>query len=131
MYSRKDVVEQAMLPVWSRTGETRLQDVGDVHACDTHCSLVVEPQNYPALWMVGFVEVGLQDSVVAVLEGTGGDMWRHNEQCIKAKQLCVECVVHTICLLHFCLYFVVIMTGPKNQADKEKGPELNDDECVS
>ena len=23
------------------------------------------------------------------------------------------------------------MTGPKNQMDKEKGPKLNDDECVS
>jgi hypothetical protein len=23
------------------------------------------------------------------------------------------------------------MTGPKNQTDKEKGPKLNDDECVS
>ena len=23
------------------------------------------------------------------------------------------------------------MTGPKNQMDKDKGPKLNDDECVS
>jgi hypothetical protein len=58
--------------------------------CDTHGGLVVEPQNYPTLWMTGFIEFVPQNSAAAVLEGTGGDTWRHNEWCVKAKQLLVE-----------------------------------------
>jgi hypothetical protein len=40
--------------------------------------------------MTSFAEFGPQNSVVAVLEGTGGDTWHHNEGCVKAKQLCAE-----------------------------------------
>jgi hypothetical protein len=40
--------------------------------------------------MAGFAEFGPQNSVAAVLEGTGGGTWRHIEECVKAKQLCVK-----------------------------------------
>jgi hypothetical protein len=33
-----------MLPTRSRTGGTRVQDMGDIMWCDTHGGLVVEPQ---------------------------------------------------------------------------------------
>jgi hypothetical protein len=59
--------------------------------CDTHDILVVEPRkNHPALWVVGFARFGPQNSVVAVLEGIGGDTWHHSEGCVKAKQHRVE-----------------------------------------
>jgi hypothetical protein len=58
--------------------------------CDTHGSLVVEPQNHPALQMSSFTEFEPQNSDVVVPEGTSGGTWRHSEGCIKAKQLRVE-----------------------------------------
>jgi hypothetical protein len=48
------------------------------------------PQNHLALWVVGFAELGPQNSVAAVLEGTSGDTWRDRGGCIKAKQLRVK-----------------------------------------
>jgi hypothetical protein len=67
----------------SRTWWTRTQ-------YDTHGGLVVEPQNHPALRMVGFAQFGPQNSVAAVSKGIDGDTWHHNEGCVKAKQLRVE-----------------------------------------
>jgi hypothetical protein len=61
--------------------------------CETHDSLVVEPQNHPALQMESFAEFGPQNLAVAIPEGTGGGTWRHSEGCVKVKQLCVERVV--------------------------------------
>jgi hypothetical protein len=55
--------------------------------CDSHNSLVVEPQNHPALRMVGFPKFGPQNFAVAIPEGIGGGTWWHNEGCVKAKQL--------------------------------------------
>jgi hypothetical protein len=64
--------------------------VGTHTWCNTHDGLVVEPQNHPALWMVGFAEFGPQNTATAVLEAIDGSTWRHSEGCIKAKQLRVE-----------------------------------------
>jgi hypothetical protein len=58
--------------------------------CDTQGSLVVEPQNHPALWMADFTEFGPQNSVSAVQEGTGDGTWQHDEGCVKARQHRVE-----------------------------------------
>jgi hypothetical protein len=58
--------------------------------CDIHDGLVVEPQNHRALRMAGFAEFGPQNSALAIPKGTGGDTWCHSEECVKAKQLCVE-----------------------------------------
>jgi hypothetical protein len=58
--------------------------------CDTHDGLVVEPQHHPALHMSGFAKFGPQNSVAAVLEGSGGGTWHHSEGFVKAKQLRVE-----------------------------------------
>jgi hypothetical protein len=43
--------------------------------------------------MAGFIEFDPQNSAAVILEGTSGDIWRHSEGCIKAKQLRVEHVV--------------------------------------
>jgi hypothetical protein len=51
------------------------------------------PQNHPALRMSGFAEFGPQNSVVVVLERTGGGTQRDHGGCIKAKQLRVKDVV--------------------------------------
>jgi hypothetical protein len=51
------------------------------------------PQNHPALQMADFTEFGPQNSMVAVQVGIGGGMWHHSEGCVRAKQLCVECIV--------------------------------------
>jgi hypothetical protein len=61
--------------------------------CDSLGGLVVDPQNHPALLMVGFAEFGPQNSAVVVPEGTDCGMWCHSEGCVKAKQLRVERVV--------------------------------------
>jgi hypothetical protein len=74
----------------SRTGGTHDQDIRMRTRCDTHDDLVVEPENHSALRMAGFAEFGPQNSVVAIPQGTGDGMWRHNKGCIKAKQFCVE-----------------------------------------
>jgi hypothetical protein len=60
--------------------------------CATYGCLVVEPQNHPVLRMVGFDRVWASKLGGAVLVGIGGSPWRHNEGCIEAKQLRVECV---------------------------------------
>jgi hypothetical protein len=41
--------------------------------CGAILTLVVEPQNYPMLRIASLVEFVPQNSVAAVLEGTGGD----------------------------------------------------------
>jgi hypothetical protein len=41
--------------------------------------------------MVGFAEFGPQNSAAVVPEGASADTWHHSEECIKAKQLRVEC----------------------------------------
>jgi hypothetical protein len=46
--------------------------------CDTHDGLVVEPQHHPALRMLGFAKFGPQNSMAAVLEGSGGGTWHHS-----------------------------------------------------
>jgi hypothetical protein len=50
-------------------------------------------KNHPSLRMMSFVEFGPQNSMAVVPEGIGGGTWRHNEGCVKSKQLCVEDVV--------------------------------------
>jgi hypothetical protein len=89
-HSREDVVEQTVLPAWSRTDGTRVQDVGTRTSCDTHGGLVVEHEYHPTLRMAGFSKFGPQTSVAMVPKGTGGDTWRHSEGCINVKQLRVE-----------------------------------------
>lgn len=66
----------------SRTWEVRMW-------CTTRVGFEVEPQNHPS---TSFAEFGPQNLVVAVLAGIRGDTWHHREGCVKAKQLCVECV---------------------------------------
>jgi hypothetical protein len=60
--------------------------------CATCGSLVVEPQNHPALRMMGFAEFGPQNSAVAVLAGIGYGTRRNHVGCVGAKQLHVECM---------------------------------------
>jgi hypothetical protein len=50
-----------MLPMWLRTSETHVQDVGMRMWYATHDGLVVDPQNHPALWMANFAEFGPQN----------------------------------------------------------------------
>jgi hypothetical protein len=45
---------------------------GTCTTCDTHCGLVVWPQNHPTLRMTGFAEIGSQNLVVTVPMGIGG-----------------------------------------------------------
>jgi hypothetical protein len=67
---------------------------GHAHAVHYSCGLVVDPrkttQHY-GQWV--FDRVWPQNSSMAVLTGIRGGTWRHREGCVKAKQLCVECVV--------------------------------------
>jgi hypothetical protein len=42
--------------------------------------------------MAGFPEFGPVNSIMTISAGIGGGMWHHNEGCIEAKQLHVECV---------------------------------------
>jgi hypothetical protein len=69
-----------VLLVRSRTGRTCGQDVGARTRCDTHNGLVVEPQNHPSLWMVGF-----RSSLASKLGGgsSGGNQWHH----VSSKQM--------------------------------------------
>jgi hypothetical protein len=53
-----------MLPKWSRTGETCVQDVGEMYGVRYSHRLVFEPQNHPALQMAGFAEFGPQSLAV-------------------------------------------------------------------
>jgi hypothetical protein len=78
--------------VRSRTGGTHVSSWRTHTWCDTHGSLVVGPQNHPTLWMAGFAKFGPQNLVAVVSEGTNGGMWHHNEGCVKAKHLHVECM---------------------------------------
>jgi hypothetical protein len=43
--------------------------------------------------MAGFAEFGPQNLAAAILEGTGGGTWHHNERCVQAKQIRVESMV--------------------------------------
>jgi hypothetical protein len=63
----------------SRTSGTHVLDVGMRTRCDSLGGLVVDPQNHPALLMVGFAEFGPQNSAVVVPEGTDCGMWCHNK----------------------------------------------------
>jgi hypothetical protein len=58
------MAKRAMLSAWSRTGVTRVQDVGDTHA--VRYSRRFGPQNHPAQWMAGFGEFGPENSEAAV-----------------------------------------------------------------
>jgi hypothetical protein len=60
--------------------------------CATCGGLVVEPQNHPALRMMGFAEFGPQNSAVTVLVGIGYGTRRNHVGCVGAKQLHVECM---------------------------------------
>jgi hypothetical protein len=72
MHSHEDVAEWVVLPALPRTDRTCVKDVGARTWCDTHCGLVVEPQNHPTLQIAGFAEFGPQNSEATVLEGNSG-----------------------------------------------------------
>jgi hypothetical protein len=81
---------RVVLPTWSVTSETHVQNVGDVHVVRYSRQFGGSSKNHPTLWTVGFAEFVPQNSMVAVLDGIGGVMWHRSEGCVTAKQLRVE-----------------------------------------
>jgi hypothetical protein len=68
-----------VLPALSRIGGTCVWSWRTRTRCDTHDSLVVEPQNHTALCMAGFAKFGSQNLAVAVPKGTSGSTWCHSK----------------------------------------------------
>jgi hypothetical protein len=84
MHSRKVMVERVVLPAWSRTCKIRVQDMGYITWCDTHDCLVVDPRKTTKRYgRRVFDRIWPQNSAVAIVEGTGGGTWCHNEGCYK------------------------------------------------
>jgi hypothetical protein len=82
-------VKWTVLSAWSRNGETRVWSWRTRTWCSTQSGFGGLGLKI-TLRMMSFAEFGPQNSVVVVLEGTGGDTWHHNEGCVKAKQLCAK-----------------------------------------
>jgi hypothetical protein len=60
-HRHEDVAEQALLPAWSRTTRTRVQDVGDVHVEQYSWQFGGwASRNHPTLRMEGLAEFGLK-----------------------------------------------------------------------
>jgi hypothetical protein len=101
---REAVAERIMSPAWSRTSETRGQNVGDVHAvCYSwrFCGWASKP---PSAIDGRFYWLWASKLSGAGQEGIEGGTWRHHEGCIKAKQLhvnhvAVRCIFQE--LVHF------------------------------
>jgi hypothetical protein len=90
-HSHEDVVERAVSPARSRTGETRVQTWGTHMWCATRGGLVVDPRKTTQRYgRQVFDRVWLQNSAVAVSAGIRGGMWRHCKGYVKTKQLRME-----------------------------------------
>jgi hypothetical protein len=89
-HSREDMMERAMLPVWSRTARHVSRTRGTPTRCNTYCGLVIWDSKPPNATDGGFAKFGPQNLATTVPLVICGGTWHHSEGCVKAKQLCVE-----------------------------------------
>jgi hypothetical protein len=78
------MAKRVVSPAQSRTGGTRIQDVGARMRYTTRDCFVVDPQNQPA---AGIAEFWPQNLTVTVTVGIGGGTWYHHEWYVETKQL--------------------------------------------
>jgi hypothetical protein len=91
-HSHEDVAEWAVLPAQSRTGGTRVQDMGDARGAIITTVWWLSLKTTQCYGRRVFDWVWPQSPTVAVPMGTGSGTWRDHGGCIKAKQLRVKSV---------------------------------------